>query len=136
MIKLVLKYKTILMYLISSVLSFLVDILSFSIILWFLKERISCPILVASYSARLISSVFNYLVNKNYVFVCQNKGWTSWWQYFLLVVVNVTISGTLVTKLHNLIHFNVTILKVFIDALIFLVNFFVQKLFIFKCKNS
>ena len=62
------KYKTVFTYLLSSGLSFIVDIISFSIILYFIKDRFVDAILLSSYVARAISSVVNYIVNKKYVF--------------------------------------------------------------------
>ena len=57
------KYKTVFTYLLSSGLSFIVDIILFSIILYFIKDRFVDAILLSSYVARAISSVVNYIVN-------------------------------------------------------------------------
>ena len=67
------KYKTVFTYLLSSGLSFIVDIISFSIILYFIKDRFVDAILLSSYVARVISSVVNYIVNKKYVFKNEKK---------------------------------------------------------------
>ena len=53
-------------------------------------------------------------------------------EYFLLVIINITISGLLVTKVYNYIHLNATFIKVIIDSIIFIINYFLQKLVIFK----
>ena len=66
--KVINKYKTIITYLVSSLLSFVVDLLAFSIVLYFLKDKFSESILISSYIARSISSIFNYVVNKKLVF--------------------------------------------------------------------
>lgn len=122
------KYKTILTYLLSSGLSFIIDIVAFTIIYFFIKN-----ILISSYLARLISSIVNYIVNKKYVFKNNVKrNYKALIEYFLLVVINITISGLLVTKVYNYLHFNATIIKVGIDSLIFVVNYFLQKLVIFQ----
>ncbi len=122
------KYKTILTYLLSSGLSFVIDILSFAIFHFFTKN-----ILLSSYLARLISSIVNYVVNKRFVFKNNVKrNYKALLEYFLLVVINITISGLLVNKVYNYLHFNATIIKVVIDSLIFIVNYFLQKLVIFK----
>ena len=47
--------------------------------------------------------------------------------YFLLVIVNITISGTLVKKIYFFIHYNATFIKIVIDSLIFIINYFLQK---------
>ena len=127
------KYKTIFTYLLSSGLSFIVDIISFSIILYFIKDRFVDAILLSSYVARAISSVVNYIVNKKYVFKNEKKrNYKAFIEYFLLVIINITISGLLVTKVYNYIHLNATFIKVIIDSIIFIINYFLQKLVIFK----
>ena len=127
------KYKTIFTYLLSSGLSFIVDIISFSIILYFIKDIFVDAILLSSYVARGISSVVNYIVNKKYVFKNEKKrNYKAFIEYFLLVIINITISGLLVTKVYNYIHLNATFIKVIIDSIIFIINYFLQKLVIFK----
>lgn len=127
--KLFSKYQTIITYIIFSSLSFIVDIVSFSSILFFLKDKI----MISSYLARTISSIFNYIVNKNIVFKNnEKKNIKSMIMYFLLVIVNITISGTLVKKIYFFIHYNATFIKIVIDSLIFIINYFLQKYVIFK----
>lgn len=127
--KLFSKYQTIITYILFSSLSFIVDIVSFSSILFFLKDKI----MISSYLARAISSIFNYIVNKNIVFKNnEKKNIKSMIMYFLLVIVNITISGTLVKKRYFFIHYNATFIKIVIDSLIFIINYFLQKYVIFK----
>ena len=127
--KLFSKYQTIITYILFSSLSFIVDIVSFSSILFFLKDKI----MISSYLARTISSIFNYIVNKNIVFKNnEKKNLKSMIMYFLLVIVNITISGTLVKKIYFFIHYNATFIKIVIDTLIFIINYFLQKYVIFK----
>ena len=127
--KLFSKYQTIITYILFSSLSFIVDIVSFSVILFFLKDKI----MISSYLARTISSIFNYIVNKNIVFKNnEKKNIKSMIMYFLLVIVNITISGTLVKKIYFFINYNATLIKIVIDSLIFIINYFLQKYVIFK----
>lgn len=134
--KVINKYKTIITYLVSSLLSFAVDLLAFSIVLYFLKNKFSESILISSYIARSISSIFNYVVNKKLVFKNNvKKNFKAFIEYFGLVIINITISGTLVTKIYKYIHYNATIIKALVDGLIFIVNYFLQKHVIFKNKD-
>lgn len=134
--KVINKYKTIITYLVSSLLSFAVDLLAFSIVLYFLKNKFSESILISSYIARSISSIFNYVVNKKLVFKNNvKKNFKAFIEYFVLVIINITISGTLVTKIYKYIHYNATIIKALVDGLIFIVNYFLQKHVIFKNKD-
>ena len=130
------KYKTIITYLVSSLLSFGVDLLAFSIFLYFIKGKFCEDILISSYLARTISSIFNYVVNKKLVFKnTVKKNFKAFIEYFVLVIINITISGTLVTKIYKYIHYNATIIKALVDGLIFIVNYFLQKHVIFKNKD-
>lgn len=134
--KVINKYKTIITYLVSSLLSFVVDLLAFSIVLYFLRDKFSESILISSYIARSISSIFNYVVNKKLVFKNNvKKNFKAFIEYFVLVIINITISGTLVTKIYKYIHYNATIIKALVDGLIFIVNYFLQKYVIFKNKD-
>lgn len=122
------KYQTIITYLVSSGLSFVVDLGIFTLIYHLIDN-----ILISSYIARIFSSIFNFLFNKYIVFKNKKKkDFKAMIEYFVLVLINITISGTLVTKLYKLIHFNVTIIKALIDGIIFVVNYILQKLVIFK----
>ena len=99
------KYKTIFTYLLSSGLSFIVDIISFSIILYFIKDRFVPAPPLSSYVASAISSVVTYIVNKKYVFKNEKKrNYKAFIEYFLLVIINIRISGLLVTKVYKYIH--------------------------------
>ena len=131
------KYKTIITYLVSSLLSFGVDLLAFSIVLYFLNNKFSESILISSYVARAISSIFNYIVNKKLVFKNNvKKNFKAFIEYFVLVIINITISGTLVTKIYKYIHYNATFIKALVDGIIFIINYFLQKYVIFRQKTT
>lgn len=126
------RYKTGFYYITSSIISFIVDLLAFSIILYFLKPHFASAFIIASYLGRAISCVINYLLNKKYVFNYEKKeNDKSFISYFTLVLVNITISGTIGSKIYALTHFNETLIKSFIDGVIFIANYFIQKIFIF-----
>lgn len=121
------KYKRVFLYLFSSTSSFIIDIIVFSILsIWF-------DIILSSYIARLISSIYNYLINKVIVFENKTKkNIKSFILYFLLVLINITISGFSVDFIYKNIHLNATITKVLIDTIIFIANYYLQKYIIFK----
>ena len=90
----------------------------------------SNSIIVSTVIARIMSSLFNYLCNKNITFMNKNKD--SFYKYYLLVVVQMLISGVLVEKFYSMLTINVTLLKFFVDLVIFVVNYFVQRIWVFK----
>lgn len=123
-------YAVFMRYLFSSVFSFLIDISLFSLIIYFIGESNFQTITLASYIARSVSSLFNYLVN-NYI-VFKNSSSNSFIKYYGLVVVQTFISSLLVSLLHNaLMDFSPTSLKIVIDLLLFLMSFYVQKKWVF-----
>lgn len=124
--------KQIIKYLFSAGTSFFIDLLLFTIFNTFLfKSFGSVSIIVSTVLARILSSLYNYFLNSRYVFKSYDK--TSIIKYYLLVIVQMLVSATLVLIVSKLlISVNDTIIKFFIDIIIFVVNYYVQKEVIFK----
>ena len=127
------KYYTYITYIFSAGFSFVLDLVLFSLILWFIDD-----IIISSYLARAISSFINYLVNKYKVFKYEkktDKKDNTIFEYFGLVIINVTVSAVLVDAISAVLPIYATIIKGVIDVVIFVINFFIQKLFIFNKDN-
>lgn len=124
--------KRIIKYLFSAGTSFFIDLLLFTIFNTFLfKSFGSVSIIVSTVLARILSSFYNYFLNSRYVFKSYDK--TSIIKYYLLVIVQMLVSATLVLIVSKLLtSVNDTIIKFFIDIIIFVVNYYVQKEVIFK----
>lgn len=126
-------------YLFSAGFSFVLDLLLFTVFLLFLKGKVGYSELVATYMARAISSLFNYLINKNAVFKNNKDGKidkVTITKYYLLVIIQATISGVVVEYLSNNISIYPLFIKIPVECVIFLVNYFVQKYFIFTEKPA
>ena len=133
------KYYVYVTYIISAGISFVLDLFLFSLFLWLLDGRVGESIIISSYLARAISSFINYLVNKYKVFKYEKKKEekdSTIVEYFGLVIINITISAVLVDTISAIIPIYATIIKGIIDIVIFVVNFFIQKLFIFNKENK
>ena len=118
--------KKIFKYFFSSVSSFVIDILLFTLFNYVLKN-----ILIATIIARIMSSLYNYLVNSRLVFKSYTK--TSIIKYYCLVIIQMFVSAFLVSTFSNLlVNLNDTIIKFFVDVFIFVVNYFIQKEVVFK----
>ena len=133
------KYYVYVTYIISAGISFVLDLVLFSLFLWLLDGRVGESIIISSYLARSISSFINYLVNKYKVFKYEKKKEekdSTIVEYFGLVIINITISAVLVDAISAIIPIYATIIKGIIDVAIFVVNFFIQKLFIFNKDNK
>lgn len=136
MLKKIKDLKVFIMYLISAGISFALDLMLFTLFSRILNLTIGdYSILVATIIARFISSFINYLLNRNKVF--KNKkadlyDSNTLIKYYFLVVINLCISAILVYLIHKVILINPTIIKIPVDVVLFIINFFVQKYFIFK----
>jgi len=113
-------------YIFSSGTSFLLDLLLFSIFNFFIDN-----IILATVMARVLSSLYNYFMNSRIVFKNYTK--SSIYKYYLLVVIQMFISAFLVSGISLVFkNINDTIIKFFVDIIIFIVNYFIQKEVIFK----
>jgi len=128
------KYETFLKYIMSSGICFFIDIVLFTIFNGILKNVVSFSIVIATVLARIISSILNYVINKEKVFNYSNnkRDIESLIKYFLLVIIQMFVSSFAVLNIYRITLGNETIIKFFVDIIIFIINFFVQKVFIFN----
>jgi len=129
-------FNTFLKYIISALMSFIIDIGLFTFTSKLLENIInSYAIIMGTIIARVISSFINYLLNKNKVFEQKNGGIldkSSLFKYYTLVVIQMFVSAFSVWIIHEVINIDATIIKVPVDIVIFIVNYVIQKKFIFK----
>lgn len=119
-------YSLFLKYIIVSIFSFLTDIFLFKIFMVFKSSILSSTII-----ARIISSILNYMLNRNKVFKSYNK--TSFSKYYILVFIQMFISGMSVSFLSNTFkNKNILVLKIIVDIVIFIVNYYIQREWVFK----
>ena len=112
-------------YIVVSLLSFILDISLFGIF-----KAFKFTIINATIIARILSSILNYTLNKNKVFKSFNK--KSLIKYYILVVIQMFISGYSVKFLHKIfVNKNVIFLKIIIDLIIFIVNYYIQREWVF-----
>lgn len=119
-------------FLISSFTSFLVDIILFSILTLLLKSFLPFYIIVCAYTARAVSAVINYKLNKNKVFKSSMSNTSTAIKYIILCIVQATISGFSTKWIFGATSLNITIIKVVVDIIIFLISFQIQKGWVFK----
>lgn len=130
----ILIYKLFIKYILVSFSSFIVDILLFSLFLFlFHKMTILKPIVLATLLARLFSSFYNYCINAKLIFKKMNKA--SIIKYFLLVFIQMWVSAFTVSFLAKYISINIIAIKIIIDSIIFIINFVIQREFVFN-KNE
>ena len=128
-------YKLFAKYIISSLSSFILDILLYTAFVNLLPEinfKGITQIVVATVLARIISSAYNFMINSKVVFKNQNKD--SIIKYFILCGVQMFISAFAVSTLFKLLQINSTLIKVIVDTIIFIINFVIQREWVFKKK--
>ncbi len=128
--------KKIIKYIFSSGTSFVIDLLLFTIFNHLLKNIFHIEtIILATIFARILSSLYNYLINSRFVFKHYSKN--SIIQYYILVIIQMMISAISVYIINKLfISLNVTVVKFFIDIIIFIVNYIIQRNIIFKSRST
>lgn len=117
-------------YIISSISSFFLDVGLFYVFSIILKNIIPFTyVFISTYMARIISAVFNYILNKHIVFQAKESR-NTFIKYCILCFAQASISGILVAVS---LYFtaNIIVSKIVIDSLLFILSYFVQKRYIF-----
>lgn len=126
-------YKLFVKYIFSSLSSFIVDLLLFAIFIKMLLNidiGITTKIFLATIMARILSSVYNFGLNSKVVF--KNKSKKSIVKYFILAIFQMIMSAMIVSKLFDMLNVNSICIKIIVDTIIFIVNFIVQREWVFK----
>ena len=125
-------YKLFIKYIFSAGASFLIDLALFTIFVKVFKEH-ALKIIIATIIARIISSLCNYFINSKMVFKKAER--SSIVKYYILVILQMFASAISVDLLSKYVFsFNPTLVKVIVDLMIFIVNFNVQREWVFKNK--
>ncbi len=134
-----------LLYVISSLSSFVIDILVFSLLVHFLPKDFSdisvlgivtLGILTSTVFARIVSSLYNYFINRTVVFKSKTSTGLSMLKYFCLCAVQMLISAVLVTNVLRLLNldgsFVATVVKCVVDTVLFLISYHIQRKWVFS----
>ncbi|EGC83041.1 glycosyltransferase [Anaerococcus hydrogenalis] len=128
-------FKTFFKFILSSLSSWLVDIGFFRL---FTKTLInivksqSTIIWISTIGARIISGLFNYNVNKNIVFKDESDSKSVFYKYVILWLCQMILSAFLVDRLFLFLGFDSSLIKIFVDCLIFLLSYRIQDRYIFN----
>ena len=115
--------KKYLKYVFDSVSSCVIDLALFAVFCFFLKERVPAYITVSTVLARVISAVYNYIITYKVVFASKQKVTVSGLKFFLLAVVQMSLSALLVTAGCALLPFLPEVaVKAFVDCVLFFIS--------------
>lgn len=120
-------------FIFSSLSSFLIDVLLFSLFCLLFKE--SFPIYyagIATVLARVLSATYNCLINYKFVFKSEQRLIKSIVKYFALAVCQMLVSALLVTA-GTLLLTNIpaTAIKIVIDLFLFFASYYIQNRYVF-----
>ena len=130
-------YGLILSFVLSSVISFLIDTGLFTLFNIFLFSWNEYSYAISLVCARVISSSANYLINRRVVF--QNGEKSSVVRYYILAAVLLTVSasvGQLFSQFLSLPKPVETVIKIAVDLVMFIVSFRMQHTWVFKNKSE
>lgn len=122
-------------YVLASIAGFVVDISLFHLIskaLLVSPLTASMAILIATVAARIVSCTVNFSLNKNSVFKSEKGFLECGWKYALLAICQLTASWLLVTFLFSRLTFGATLIKLLVDAFLFLISYQIQHRWVFK----
>lgn len=89
-------------------------------------------IILATVFARVISAVYNFLINYKVVFKSEKRMAVTAAKYFLLAVCQMMCSALLVNALHGLTGGMEVAVKVPVDVFLFFVSFLFQREIVYK----
>lgn len=114
-------YSLILKYLASSISSFIVDVIIYSIFISTLVHILpKYYVIISSYIAKVFSCTYVYLINKGIVFQSNENDFSAVWKFILLCVVQSTCSGVLTSILVLMLQWNEVFCKIGVDIVLFL----------------
>ena len=123
-------YKDILKFSFSSLLSFIVDYLLYSVLFAF-----SGKIMLSNITARIFSSIFNFMLNKKVVFKNKENIYKTAVKYFLLAAGILAVNTLLLNIIVKYVIKNEYIAKMIVEVVLFFFSWAAQRSFVFKKKG-
>lgn len=93
---------------------------------------VSPSVLLALICGRIVSITFNYLNVRRYAFRARMSHWKTLPKYLLLAGFSGLMAWVLITGFMNMLNWHVVAAKVVAEVIMFVVNFLIQRDFIFK----
>ncbi|HBP38014.1 MAG TPA: hypothetical protein DD640_04600, partial [Clostridiales bacterium] len=120
-------YALLVKYIASSLIATVVDYVGFYLM------NISFPDhLIASVAvSRSVSSLVNYLINRDIVFKRKNVGKMAIVRYYIVVIGIMAANYGLIKLLSDTVGFNIYVAKVIVDSLLSVISFYAQREFVY-----
>lgn len=129
-------YSVILRYLISSLSSFVLDVILYSLLIRGFRNAFpEYYIIISTYLSRAVLCIYVFVVNKKAVFYNKGKTFPVAVKFFLLCIVQATLSGFAIRSLVDFSGWGEVVCKIVIDTILFLASFQIQSRWVFKNKQ-
>lgn len=128
--------KLIFVFMLTSLSSTLIDIGIFYLMLKLLGEG-AHTIMTATIVARLISSFYNFNMNRKVVFGAEGDYKKTFVRYYILCIIQTLVSGGLVSAIKRMIpggDLVSTLVKFAVDSVLFFISFTIQREWVFREK--
>jgi len=126
-------FATFFKYILSSLSAFLIDYSIYCLLIYALGFLAMQPkIWISVAVARAVSSLYNYTVNMAVVFKNQKGRKKTFLKYYTLCFLQLCCSASLVCLFCQNMHFPETIVKLAVDAILFIASFQIQKNWVFR----
>lgn len=119
-------YKQIIKFSLSSIMSFIIDYIFYSVFIILIGN-----ITISNILARIISATVNYSINKTIVFKSNRKTFKTFTEYFLLAGI-ILILNTLLLNIVVKIGVNLFVAKILVEIVLFILSWSIQKKRIFR----
>ena len=129
-------YACIFRYVASSITAFLVDTLVLLLMRWLTGALpAQTSLLVSTITARVVSSIINFTMNKKLVFGSKGDWKREFLQYAVLVVVMWGVNYKLLEWLHLGLHWPLLPAQILVQCVLYVCNFIIQGKFIYNRKR-
>lgn len=118
-------YKEIFKFSLSSISSFFIDYILFSLFIFVFNN-----INISNILARIISATYNYIVNKRMVFNSNKKIYNTFVGYVMLAIIILAVNTMLLNIFVNV--FNPFFSKIMVELILFIFSYVIQKKIIFN----
>ncbi len=120
-------------YILASLSSALLDLGVFHLAMLALgRMRDAAAIVTATVAARVISSLYNFIVNRNAVFESGGSASGQMLRYYTLCAAQLALSAGLVVAVDALLGWNKTAEKAVVDSVLFLISYQIQRAWVFR----
>lgn len=122
-------YSVLIRYSLSSFVSVIIDYFVF-----FCLSLAQIPVVESTYISRLCAAGVNFSVNRKVVFKSRSAIVLQLLKYITLLLISGTISGFGILFFTNAYHFNRVLIKIPIEIILYIINYYVQAHYIFASK--